>query len=51
VITTDSERPALNNPVLEGSLAVAVEVRCREALEGSEETALVTVLEGFSRRG
>jgi hypothetical protein len=50
VITIDNERAALNNPVLKGSLAVAVKVGYCETPESSEETALVTVPKGFSRR-
>jgi hypothetical protein len=50
VITITNERAALNNLVLLGCLAVAVEGEYRDSLEGGEETALGTVLEGYLRR-
>jgi hypothetical protein len=50
VIAIIHERAALNNPVLLGCLTVAVEGEYRETPEGSEGTALGTVLEESSRR-
>jgi hypothetical protein len=50
VIAIINERAALNNPVLLGCLAVAVEGEYCETPEGGKRTALGTVLEESSRR-